>query len=187
MFKGKKEQEKKIISTICCCLLLLTLVVSMAKFLGPEKEFRKYTDFYSCKNDYDVLFLGTSRITIGISPMELWKDYGITSYNLGNYSQTIPLSYWVFKNALNYADPKLIVIDVWDIDKDYKDCMKSQEVFDYMPLNLDKIDAVYDLYPAGERMRYLFNFALYHTRWDEIDAAFWQRDELFSDKGADLD
>lgn len=47
--------------------------------------------------DLDALFLGASQIQIGISPMELYKKYGIISYALGTSGQPIGGSYFLLR------------------------------------------------------------------------------------------
>ena len=48
-----------------------------------------YYDFYQQEQDFDVLFLGTSHVLNAVYPMELWRDYGIVSYNMANHSENI--------------------------------------------------------------------------------------------------
>lgn len=186
-----RDSYKKILSLIMCCLLVFSLFVTAEKFLMKKSSYVKNADFYNNKENYDVLFLGSSHMIMGISPMELWNDYGIVSYNLGNYNQTIPVDYWVLKNALDYTSPKLVVIDIYTIflDEKYQEnrIFRLHEMFDTMPLSKNKVSAVYDLVPEGERMGLLFPFSLYHTRWSEINSTFWDKAYPSTEKGANLD
>ena len=61
---------------------------------------------------YDVLFLGDSRFMNGMLPLEIWEDYGIAGYNLSCHGSSLPVTYWSLCNALDYAQPKLVVIAV---------------------------------------------------------------------------
>lgn len=187
-----KKRYKNFISVILCCLVFLLLFAASWKFLMRKGSYIKNDDFYSYKGNYDVLFLGTSHVVMGVSPMELWHDYGMASYNLANHGQWIPIDYWVLKNALDYTKPKLVVIDVRAIDiannkVSPEHAAQTHESFDRMPLSKNKIAAIYDLFPAGERMEYLFDFSIYHTRWKEIDESFWERAEPSVEKGANID
>lgn len=187
-----KKGIKNIISTILCCLILLLMFAASWKFLMRKGSYIKNDDFYSYEGNYDVLFLGTSHVVMGVSPMELWNDYGITSYNLANHGQWIPIDYWVLKNALEYTKPKLVVLDIRAIDiannkVSPEHVAQTHESFDRMPLSKTKISAIYDLFPAGERMEYLFNYSIYHTRWKEIDESFWDKAEPSTEKGANID
>ena len=187
-----KEKQKKILSTVVCCLLLFALFMASWKFLMRKGSYEKNEDFYSYDKDYDVLFLGTSHVVMGVSPMELWNEYGIVSYNLANHGQWLPVDYWVLKNALNYTRPKLIVLDIRAIDINNnkvspEHALQTHQSFDRMPLGKTKLEAVYDLFPKGERMEYLFHFSIYHTRWKELDSTFWEKASPSTEKGANLD
>ncbi len=187
-----REKLKKIASTAICCMLFAAMLLSSWKFLMRKGSYVKNEDFYSYEGDYDVLFLGTSHVVMGVSPMELWKDYGIVSYNLANHGQWIPIDYWVLKNALDYTKPKLVVLDIRAIDIENnkvspEHAAQTHESFDRMPLSRNKIAAIYDLFPKGERMEYLFDFSIYHTRWKEIDQTFFEEALPSEEKGADLD
>ena len=59
----------------------------------------------------DVLFFGNSHMGNAVYPMELWRNQGIVSYNLAGFGHRIASTYWVMKNALDEAQPKLVVID----------------------------------------------------------------------------
>lgn len=86
-----------------CGLLVLAMLANIQQFMMRKISYWGYADFYSDKGDYDVLFLGSSTMNMGISPMELWNDYGITSYNMADDAQRLPVDYWVLKNALAYT------------------------------------------------------------------------------------
>ena len=60
-------------------VLFLTRALAMTE--GPEKN----GSFLKEDRDYDVLLFGSSHMVNGIYPMELWKDYGITAYNLSGH------------------------------------------------------------------------------------------------------
>lgn len=187
-----KKGYKKLLSAVFCCAVFLLMFTAVSRFFMRKTSYIKNADFYSYEGDFDVLFLGSSHMVMGISPMELWKEYGITSYNLANHGQWIPVDYWALKNALQYTTPKAVVLDVRAIDIDnnkYSPEHISQlhELFDAMPFGKMKIDAVKDLLPKDKWMEYLFNFSIYHTRWNEIDESFFGKAKPSPEKGAMLD
>ena len=178
-----RKGYKKFISVLICFVIFLLMFTGVSHFLMRKTSYIKNADFYSYEEDYDVLFLGSSHMVMGISPMELWNDYGIVSYNLANYGQWLPVDYWVLRNALDYTKPKLVVLDVRAIDINQnkfspEHISQLHEVFDNMPLSKNKIEAVFDLLPEGKRMEYLFDFSIYHTRWNEIDESFLKKRSL---------
>lgn len=108
--------------------------------------------------------------------MELWNDYGIVSYNLGNYSERIVTTYYNMLLALKYTEPKLVVIDAClassteKIRNDKKEHLYN--MLDSYPISYTKYEAIKDLFNnenvLDNEINFLFNFSLYHSRWNEL-------------------
>lgn len=188
------DRKKSIlnISIFCVLTVALTALVTygLATLTERKTSIRKYNDFLTSDDkEYDVFFLGTSHVINGIFPMELWKDYKITSYNFGNDASTIPTSYWVLMNALDYATPKLVVVDCYQISNKTKTATISfdyiHSAFDAFPLSKTKIAAAFDLTndsylenlindgklpqeSQGTAFQLLFNYSVYHSRWNDL-------------------
>lgn len=47
-----------------------------------------------------------------INPVEIWKEYGIPSYNFANGAQRIQISEYYLKEALQRQKPKVAVLEV---------------------------------------------------------------------------
>ena len=113
--------------------------------------------------------------------MELWKDYGITSYNLASDASTFPVDYWVLKQAFNYHVPSVVVLDVYDCAPNAI-IYRWEHVHDSIgafPISLDKIRMVRDLGrnpewvdgmggPTSIRWDLILKMAEYHERWDKL-------------------
>lgn len=133
----------------------------------------KYGPFFEEENDFDVLFLGTSHVINGIFPMELWDEYGITSYNLGGHANTMATTYWTFMNALDYTEPKVVVLDCYFVSN----MDKLNANIDYMHLSLDafpmtwkKLRAVNDLFDTrDDKFDFIWSFGKFHTRWNVLE------------------
>lgn len=54
----------------------------------------------------------------GVNPNVIWKNVGITSYNLGQPEQQIWTTYSYIKEALKYQNPKAIFLDVYTVTYD---------------------------------------------------------------------
>ena len=82
---------KNIIKFIIFITIVFILLVISGKLLIPRDKVNNgegilYTmkGFYDLDDDtIDVMFLGSSSVYRTISPMILWEDYGITSYDYG--------------------------------------------------------------------------------------------------------
>ena len=180
---------KRIIYSVIEVLLAIFILFAIIAFLGRlvenKQSVQKYREFYVASNEYDVLFCGSSHMMQTALPMEIWKKYGIKSYNIANGTENIAVSYQVIRNALDYCSPKVIMLDVYNSFDDQKltEAQKDMphQFFDMVPnQSPHKKEAIYELFPddSQERWNYLFDFSVYHSRWNDLTRGdFYVRDE----------
>ncbi len=161
---------RRIFWAIISIILVSAGMLGLSGVVEVKTAYRKNHEFIRQDTQYDVLFLGTSHVLNGVFPMEMWKEYGITSYNLSGHAHRIPATYWVMMNALDYAAPKVIVVDCFWLEKDEKyEGAMEHESFDSIPLSGNKVRAVFDLFDTmDKRVEYLWNFSTYHGRWWDL-------------------
>ena len=131
----------------------------------------KYSAFLSGEGEYDVFLLGTSHMMDAVYPPLLWRDYGITSYNLGNAAETMEATYWTLRLALTRHTPKAVLVDVCYIDRaqaDVSNYAMNHLFLDELPLSAEKLRAIWSLFPEGSRAQFVFPLVAYHTRWEEL-------------------
>ena len=89
MDQEKSNRIKIIVKIVSFVLVTIALIGVVTLFLHPEHAAR-YSDersveanriFDERENSIDVIFLGHSGVYSGISPMEIYKKYGFTSYD----------------------------------------------------------------------------------------------------------
>lgn len=173
-----------VILTIMIIIVGLLRVQDITRLKIASTRDMSYKTYFDYANEYDVLFFGTSHVMYGINPLEIWNDYGITSYNWGSPTCTIPSMYWKLMNVLDYSSPKLVVVDCFRVilsDKSYN-TYRLHEAFDAFPLSFTKWNAINDLmknqvrmedqmlYSDLDRFNLLFPLSAYHSRWDELSA-----------------
>ena len=113
-----KFEKNNIINIKRAGAVLLTLALIIVglkcsnKILRNNSSYFKYKAFLENKTDYDVLFYGSSHVTNAIFPMQLWHDYGITSYNLAQHDCGVAVNYYLLELTLKKKTPKVIVLDV---------------------------------------------------------------------------
>lgn len=156
---------------IAAVLLTVVCTSKLSQIVVQKDAYGKNAEFMSRSEEYDVLFFGTSHMMEGVLPMELWDGYGITSYNLAGNAHSIPTTYWIMMNALDYASPQLVVVDCFRLEADGKSSGSfGHQSFDSIPFSPNKVRAVWDIYDsANERIAYLWNYSLYHDRWNVIN------------------
>lgn len=162
-----KNFVKAALFALILCLCLLGLDRAMRRQDGGAK----YDAFFEEKQPFDVFFLGTSHMMDSVMPMELWRDFGFTSYNLANPAETLEATYWTLRLALESHVPKAVVVDVCYLGKAQSEVATrtmGHLFMDEIPLSALKLRAIWALYPEGERLEYVFPLASYHTRWEEL-------------------
>lgn len=162
---------KRVFSVILWLVLLAICLIGMERFFRREDGHLKYSAFFEEELPIDVFFLGTSHVMDAVYPMELWRDYGVTSYNLGNPSETPENTYWTLRLAVKTHKPKLVVMDVCYIDQTQNELgtyALSHVFMDELPLSADKLRAIWALFPEGERAAYVWPLYHSHGRWEEM-------------------
>lgn len=176
---------KRILKTIITIIFTFLSIYFISICFARNGNNRKYHTFTKSKTDYDVLFFGTSHVLNAIAPMQLWNEYGITSYNLGYHGCGIVKTYYLLQIALKYHKPKIAVFDIFTIDITSKtpeaelshELGLFHETFDPFPLSKIKIDAINDIFSdTRNRMELYCPFYLYHNRWTEISPLEFVKD-----------
>lgn len=169
---------KRVVSTALLLALVLSGVAFWSCALRMNDGYYKNTPFIQDDREYDVLFFGTSHVVNSVFPMQLWKDYGITSYNLAIHGGSIASSYWMLKTALDYRKPKIAVMDVLLTKSNYMqtDLPMAHAAMDPFPLTKTKLQAIWDIYDSPkDRAELLFPLDVFHNRWKNLDTEMLKR------------
>lgn len=177
-------------------VMLSVAAIRTASFILHHTYSDRLAPFFKDNRHYDVLFFGTSHMFCAVSPMQLWHDYGITSYNFGVQRMSIPLSYWMMRCSVSHCKPQIAVLDIhpWLIDgisdaqelnrvlsdeKLYTDKLNRKSIdyfshfgLDAVPFSREKFAALNDLFSdTRERIEYAFPYALWHNRYEDLTFA----------------
>ena len=157
----------------CAALLLygLTVLLKDKRVTFDYDTTRKVEGFYAEeKNSLDFVFVGSSQMFTSVVPAVLWEEYGITSYDFGANEQPMYLSYYYIKEALKYQNPKAIVLEVSYCNApEYTHEGVHHINLDDLRMSPVKLEAIFDIIPAGERWPYIFELAKYHDTWTTLD------------------
>lgn len=164
----------------CICLFMLlyglTVLLKDKRVTFPYDTTRKIEGFYAEEKDsLDFVFVGSSQMFTSVVPAVLWQEYGITSYDFGANEQPMYLSYYYIREALKYQKPKAIVLEVsYCKGETYATEGVHHINLDDLRMGPTKIEAVFDVIPAGERLPYIFELAKYHDTWSKPEKAALQ-------------
>ncbi|MCR5793832.1 MAG: hypothetical protein K6G61_00620 [Solobacterium sp.] len=176
-----------VIAVLFCVLFLNRAMKSR----NAEEISTSYYDQPAGKTD--IVFVGTSAIMNGIYPMELWHDYGFTSFNLGSGNQSLGQSYYLIKEVIERDHPSLVVLDCSRAFRDEVIAKASylHYVSDNMPMfSKNRIGMISELsgeFDEEQVKALYFPLIEYHTRWTEITKKDFDRDEKTYTFGSKVD
>ena len=100
--------EKKKLTTVLSVLAVLLVFAAVFCLASRLLEPKYATDlvegsflpqYYGEAGGHDVIFVGDCEVYANFSPLELYRDYGITSYIRGSSQQLIWQSYYVLEET----------------------------------------------------------------------------------------
>ncbi|MDD6879752.1 MAG: hypothetical protein PUD59_06005 [bacterium] len=162
--------------------IFVILIIALGNILMPTGWKSNYQGqifttrgFYEMPdNQIDVLFLGSSTIQKGISPMELYNNKGITSYNYAVSSARSYMMYYFMIDILKTQKPKVVFIDpitLFYSESERESEPEQRKSFDNMPFSKNKVNMIFDNVfntTFEEKISYIFPLLRYHSRWKEL-------------------
>jgi len=110
---------RNVIKSFCFIIILIILLTVSIFLLIPKNNLYKYNflDYLDYEileekdNTVDVLFVGDSLVYSSVSPMEIWNEYGFTSFDCSTPAQLTETSYKYIKIAVERQHPKVIFLE----------------------------------------------------------------------------
>lgn len=179
----------KIIVFILIGLIIFALLSSILvpDFISADGSRVAIRGFYNePKDSLDAVFVGNSSVYKSISPIELWKDYGMTTYDYSSPEQRIWLSYYLVKECLNYQTPRVIFLNVDEAftedDATEQSIRKALDNMKYKGAKEQAInDKIFNL-SNFDKLSYFIPILRYHSRWDSLsgDDLILDTDEYYT-------
>ncbi|WP_157151604.1 hypothetical protein [Brachyspira sp. SAP_772] len=160
----------KIIKIVLFISIFIFIFIKINKTLILKSTYgiNQFNIFYKQeKRSVDVLFFGSSRVFFGINPGILYKDYGISSYNLATSLTPFWQIYFSVKESLKTQTPKLIVIEAYTtvFVREYTTKSSILNFISGLKISELKLNAIKVSVPKKEIDKY-FNFMYqYHDRY----------------------
>ena len=169
------KHTKQMISVVAV-LLVFALVFSLVtmllqpKYMEASEEGSFISQYYDEAGGHDVLFVGDCEVYANFSPMEMYRQQGITAYIRGTSQQLIWQSYYVLKETFRYEKPKVVIYNVNAMR--YSEPVKEEFnrlTIDKMRWSLDKVGIINASMTEEETFAsYVFPLLRYHSRFDKL-------------------
>ena len=165
------------LSALIAVALTILLLSRVMYVLNKRAAYTKMDDFYSYPKEYDVWFMGSSHVIMGTIPEELWKSYGIRSYNMAEYGQGFPIDYWLIKNLIRIEKPKLIVLDALQINNNELYSLSNlgavRSSMLVLPWSKEKLNMINALFEGDMKEEMIFPFSMRHNNWKQLGNAYY--------------
>ena len=155
---------------VFCLLLSAVTILLQPKYMTDLVEGSMLSQYYREAGGHDVIFIGDCEVYANFTPMELYRQQGITAYVRGSSQQLIWQSYYILKETLEYEIPKAVVLNV--------NAMRYSEpvseafhrlTIDKMRWSDEKVGIIRASMTEEENFwSYVFPILRYHSRFDEL-------------------
>ncbi len=188
----KVKLNPKILLRVCAfCLVTATVLLFLNSFFKPE--WTKWNNYYTTEGFYEepddtveTLFLGASVMQSSVSPMEMYQEYGINSYNLGTEQQPVLGSYYWLRETYDHHSEtlKTVVFDVSALRSKSKDSF-YHKCLDNMKFSKNKLQAAYEYKEKdiGDTVSFLVPLLSYHGRWNSLEESDFEKYSWEKDTG----
>ena len=158
-------------------ILAATIIAVQPVFIPFTHQDTRQAYTYYQKEDLseDILIVGPSSTFVGISPLHIYDQTGLTAYNLGNSVQFPMISYLNVKEAFDRGmKPRLVIVNSKAIT--IQSGVDQNEPFlrrglDYKKFSLPKLRAIMAIVRQSEwqdPFSFIFPMIRYHSRWLEM-------------------
>ena len=170
-----------IITLVLTCIMSFVILwgaskVFIPKWLTDEDNRMSYIikGFYKeDKNSLDVVFTGNSDVYRGVSPMHLYDETGITSYNFVSAGQRMWIAYPLLEEMFKTQSPKIVFFNVDEVFFQSNASIGNyHKVYDNMPFSVTKIEGVFDYNykrNVGSKLSHFLPIFAYHSRYNELN------------------
>lgn len=168
----KTQRMKNVLSAVCFILILAFMVHAISYITWDKGGKSIYLYRQEEPDSLDVVFVGASQVMCGVYPMDLYHDFGITSYDYVASATVLPQSYYNIVEALKTQSPKVLVLDVSGVIFQTKigSIEFTHGQLDNMEWSQNKLQAISDLIETpGDRLEFYIPLIRFHTRWKDLD------------------
>lgn len=172
------KKARNIIVFIFIAILIFIVINRISDPSGTTGEWyasSSLTDYYrKTKNSIDTLYVGSSNIYAGVSPLEIYEKIGVTGYSYASSEQKVWSSYYTIVEALKTQSPKVIFLETSEFFSDKSDQTEQgkRKAIDPLKMGSNKIemmnDPIYE-YTAFDKASCYIKLLRYHYRWSRLN------------------
>ena len=173
----KRKTVIKIVSAVLAAVLIVFALdfltrLMMPKYMSGALDGAFIAEYYSETLPHDVVFVGDCEVFSNISPVSLYREYGITSFVRGSAQQLIWQSYYFLEETFRYEKPSAVVYNVLSlVYNEPQNEAYNRIALDGMRLSASKLASIGASMTEEESMLdYIFPLLRFHSRWSELKA-----------------
>ena len=163
----------------CALFLIIQNVLTYKANQNESIDYRYRLLQAAPEGSVDVVFIGSSPVYAGVTPMVIWEETGITSFNIAISANTAFGSYYDCRFALETQHPKAVVIDFCGLFQDrkvkdyhsrntYESTYRKTAAVPSFSLKYELIHQLLADNPEEDPMMWYFPLLRYHTRWTSL-------------------
>lgn len=152
-------------------------------FMHKDASYYSLRRFFSERGDkYDVLAFGPSYMFCMLSPVELYRKFGIRSFVPGSSIQHVEATVSYVAESLRRYSPRVVLLEpsmvfFSESPVEYPEGY-AHAATDPFPFGLEKLSLVDRINVSDDLMNYAVPFVKYHSRWKQLAKAdFKLKDE----------
>ncbi len=172
---AKQKRKKRVWLAILTLILFCVAFAFATRLLEPKyatslTEGSMTSQYYTESGGHEVIFVGDCEVYANFSPMELYREKGITAYVRGSPQQLIWQSYYILKETFRYETPKVVVLNVnaMRYDEPVSEAYNRLTI-DGMRWSKEKLGIIRASLTEEENFwSYVFPLLRYHSRYKEL-------------------
>lgn len=167
-----RTRRKEALACVVSVAVLLGALALLTRLLTPKQHDMGSTwgQFLQEERDsVDALFFGSSLVYCDVVPAVLWEETGLTGYVVAGPEQTIPMTYYYLREALNTQSPQAVFVELTGMFyARYTNYTKTN--IGQMPWGINRLLATFREAEPEYRAGLLFPLLFYHDRWSQLTA-----------------
>lgn len=174
------KQLLRIIALVVTIAVMFYVYLPAYSYAG-KNSFGNILSTLGSPNHIDVACIGSSHVFTGINPVQLYEEYGITSYDLASGGIAPVQEYYYLLQTNKHKDLKMALVDVYTfINADYYADNRTVSALINYPFGINKMKAVFSS-ACDNPWDIIFVFPYTHNEY-HYDLHFYKKKGEYNEK-----